>query len=63
MEEFPDEKTDRDDDEENVPDPEDEIDLLVENVDRQSAEAGHSHHVSTGTEVSGVAGDNFNCRT
>ena len=63
MEAFPDEETSRSDDEENVPEPEDEIDLLIENVDGESTETGDPHDLSTGTEVSGVAGSNLNNKT
>ena len=49
MQAFPAEESSRRDDEENVPEPEDEIDLLIENVDGENTLSVMSLNVTTGT--------------
>ena len=62
MKSFPYEDSRGHDHQENVPDPEDEVDLLIDDVDGQSAEAGHSGHLRSVAKERHVAANNCNRR-
>ena len=58
MESLPGEEDDGGEDEEDVPEPEDQVDLLIDYVDGESAEARGWHHVPRHSKVGHLTGHN-----